>query len=109
MSYILTRLNSPWVPVPKISEVIPKSTDKIEKVKPEAIPKATKTEINEEPSPKRTKKDSNKRKRSPVKLFTPLFTWTTPKSSPPKMPLEVKAEVELIALDDSPSAGNRSK
>ena len=102
MSYILTRTNSPWVPVPKIHEVIPKPADKIEEIKPEAIPKPTKMEINEEPSPKRSKKDSNKRMRSPMKIFK---SWTTPKTSPPKMAMEVKADVELIELDESPSAG----
>ena len=107
MSYILTRPNSPWVPVSKIKEVIkevPKPTEKIEEIKPEAIPKPTKMEIIEEPTPKRTKKETKKRMRSPRKVFK---TWMTPKATPPKMAMEVKADVELIELDESPSGGSR--
>lgn len=103
----MNRLNSPRAPVPKINEVIPKPTKKIEEIKPEAMPKpaATKMEINEEPTPKRFKKN-NKRMRSPLKVFKSL---TTPKTTPPKMSIEVKADMELIALDDSPAAGKTSR
>ena len=83
----------PSVPVPKIEEA-PKA---------ETIPKRppTKLEIDEQPTPKRSK-NSGKRNQTPLNFFK---KWTS-KTSIPKMPIPVKAEVELIELDDSPAKGN---